>query len=142
MQRIFLFVIITCSIVSSYSQVVDRYPNIQSPDETSAIIAWRTATATVGTVQWGTAFGSLTNTITESSSNQIHAITISGLQPNTKYFYTATSGTFQSSEEYFYTAKPDSVRQLDFLVYGDCGFNNSVQNTISGLMATQTVDIG
>ena len=129
-----------CSLVISYAQVVDRYPNIQSVDETSVIIAWRTATAGIGTVTWGTTSGSLTNTITESSSNQIHAVTISGLQPNTKYYYKASSGSFASSEEYFFTAKPESVRQVSFLSYGDCGFNNSVQNTIGGFMTAQPVD--
>ncbi len=126
----------------SDAQVVNRYPNIQSPDQTSAIIAWRRATSAVGSVKWGTAAGSLTNTLTESSANQIHAITISGLQPNTKYYYQALSDTFTSAVEYFYTAKPDSVRQLSFVVYGDCGFNSSQQNSISALMATRNVDFG
>lgn len=141
MKKILLSVGLLCVMMVSISQVVDRYPNIQSPGETSAIIAWRTATSSVGTLTWGTSAGSLTNTITEPSSNQIHAVTISGLQPNTKYYYQAISGSFTSSVEYFYTAKPDNVRKLDFLSYGDCGFNNSVQNTVGALMATQSVDL-
>lgn len=140
MKKILLSVGLLCMLMVSYSQV-DRYPNIQSPTETSTIIAWRTATASIGTVNWGTSSGSLINAITEPSSTKIHAVTISGLQPNTKYYYQAISGSFTSSVEYFYTAKPDSVRQLDFLAYGDCGFNNSVQNTIGGFMTGHTVDL-
>ena len=140
MKKILLGICLSCILSVSYSQV-DRYPNIQSPTETDAIIAWRTATASVGTVNWGISPGSLTNAITEPSSTKIHAVTVSGLQPNTKYYYQAISGSFTSSVEYFYTAKPDSVRKLDFLSYGDCGFNNSVQNTIGGFMAGHTVDL-
>jgi hypothetical protein len=142
MKKNLLSLLFVCFAFLLNAQVVDRYPNIQSPNENSAIIAWRTATAGVGTINWGTSPGSLTNTITESAAAQIHAITIQGLQPNSKYYYQASSGSFISSVEYFYTAKPDSIKQFDFLSYGDCGFNNSVQNTIGALMAAQTVDFG
>jgi PKD repeat protein len=106
------------------------------------VIAWNNATAGVGSVSWGRDTLSLTNVISESSANQIHAITISSLQPNTKYYYQATCGNFQSAVEYFYTAKPDSVRQLDFVVYGDCGFDDTQEDEISALMATQNQDFG
>lgn len=142
MRKLQLLLLFMIFATVTFAQVVDRYPNIQSPDETSVIIAWRTATASNGSVQWGTSAGSLTNTVTETGNNQIHAITISGLQANTQYFYKAVSGTFQSSVEHFYTAKKESQRQFDFLAYGDCGFNNTVQNTIGSLMAGQTVDMG
>ncbi|MFN8308795.1 MAG: metallophosphoesterase [Chitinophagales bacterium] len=127
---------------SAMAQVTDRYPNIQSTLENSVIIAWRTATASNGSVQYGTSAGALTNTATETGNNQIHAITLTGLLPNTQYYYKVVSGSFTSSVEYFYTAKPESARRFDFLAYGDCGFNNSVQNTIGGFMTAQVVDMG
>ena len=136
----FVFVLLLLSFLKSElcAQVINRYPFIQSPSQSSAIIAWRRATSAIGTVKWGTSATSLSNTLVETSATQIHAVTISGLQPNTKYYYQALSDTFTSSVEYFYTAKPDSVRQLDFLVYGDCGFNNTQQDGIAAQMAAKT----
>ena len=124
--------------------VVDRYPYIQSPDQNSVIIAWNTATAGVGVLNWGTSPGSLNNTVTETTSTQFHAVTITGLQPNTQYYYQAatTADNFQSSIEYFYTAKPDNIRQMDFVVYGDCGFNSSQQDSISAHMLQINHDFG
>ena len=136
----FAFVLMLLSVLTSdlTAQVINRYPFIQSPSQSSTIIAWRRATSAIGTVKWGTSPTSLSNTLVETSATQIHAVSISGLQPNTKYYYQALSDTFTSSVEYFYTAKPDSVRQLDFLVYGDCGFNNTQQDGIAAQMAAKT----
>ena len=141
MKKVYFFLLFV-SLFFAGSAQVDRYPFIQSPDENSVVVGWNNATAGIGTVKWGNSPTSLTNTISEQSSNKIHGITISGLQPNTRYYYQASCGSFQSSVEYFYTAKPDSVRQMDFVVYGDCGFNNSQQDQIASLMATQTQDFG
>ena len=142
MKKFFSCLLFFALFFAVKAQVVDRYPLIQSPDENSVVIAWNNATAGIGTVKWGNSPSTLTNTISEQSANQIHGITISGLQPNTKYYYQASCGSFQSSVEYFYTAKPDSVRQMDFVVYGDCGFNSSQQDQISALMAAQPQDFG
>lgn len=122
----------------SYSQVVNRYPNIQSPDQHSAIIAWRRTTSAIGKVKYGLSPSALNDSVAEAGAKQIHTITISGLQPNTQYYYHAYSDTMSTGTEYFYTAKPDSVRDVTFLAYGDCGFNNGTQNTIASLMAARS----
>ncbi|MCW3128373.1 MAG: C-terminal target protein [Bacteroidetes bacterium] len=139
MQKLILLCLVFLALyTSSDAQVINRFPNIQSPDQTSAIIAWRRTTSAVGKVKWGTSATALNDSIIETAAAQIHALTIPGLQPNTKYYYHAYSDTMSTATEYFYTAKPDSVRDLTFLTYGDCGFNNSTQNTIAALMAAQT----
>ena len=141
MKKIVLLVCLCVVYVLSFTQVVDRYPFIQSPDQTSVIIAWNTATASVGKVKWGLSANALNDSITELSSNQLHAISITGLQPNTQYYYRTTFSA-QTSTDYFYTAKPDNVRQVDLVVYGDCGFASSQQDTISAHMAAQNHDFG
>jgi hypothetical protein len=142
MKKVFSAILALSYFYTCFAQVADRYPLIQSPNENSVVIGWNNATAGIGTVKWGNSPTTLTNIISEQSANQIHGITISGLQPNTKYYYQASCGSFQSSVEYFYTAKPDSVRQMDFVVYGDCGFNSAQQDQISALMAAQPQDFG
>jgi hypothetical protein len=138
MKYFSLWLCLCLCIADIHAQVVNRYPFIQSPTQSTAIISWRRAATAIGTVKWGTSAAALTNTMTEASATQTHAINISGLLPNTKYYYQALSDSFTSSIEYFYTAKPDSVRRLDFLVYGDCGFNNSQQDGIAAQMAAKT----
>ena len=142
MLKIFYTLLFTALCFVDFAQVVDRYPYIQSPDQSSVIIAWNTATAGAGTLNWGTSSASLNNTVSDTASTQLHALTITGLQPNTKYYYQAICGSFQSSVEYFFTAKPDNVRQMDFVVYGDCGFNSSQQDSIATHMATINHDFG
>ncbi|MDB5283056.1 MAG: C-terminal target protein [Bacteroidota bacterium] len=140
MKKIVPFVCLLFVFAVSQAQV-DRHPLIQSPDEHSAVIAWNTASTAIGKVKWGTSSSALNDSISESATTKVHAIIITGLQPNTKYYY-STNSSLQTSVDYFYTAKPDNVRQLDLVVYGDCGFNNSQQDAISALMANQNHDFG
>ena len=142
MKQLCIIFLSAFSFSMAQSQVVDRYPYIQSPSQTSVIIAWNTDTAGIGTLNWGLSAGSLTNAVSDTASTQTHALSISALQPNTKYYYQASCGSFQSNVEYFYTAKPDNVRQLDFVVYGDCGFNTAQEDSISAHMAAINHDFG
>ncbi len=142
MKKVFSAILALSYFYTCFAQVADRYPLIQSPNENSVVIGWNNATAGIGTVKWGNSPTTLTNIISEQSANQIHGITISGLLSNTKYYYQASCGSFQSSVEYFYTAKPDSVRQMDFVVYGDCGFNTAQEDSISAHMAEINHDFG
>lgn len=120
---------------------VNRYPYIQQPTETSALIAWRTQSADIGTLSWGTSPSTLSNVMTDPSAITDHHFTISGLQPNTQYYYQVTnSGGFNSVVENFWTAKPVADDQFTFLHYGDCGYDNSVQNGIAALMEQENAD--
>ena len=66
-----------------------------------------------------------------------------GLTPNSKYYYqTKTEDVFLSEIEYFYTAKEDSRNHFSFLHYGDCGYNNTIQNDIAKLMKAEITDFG
>ena len=142
MKRVFYALLFLATFYISPAQVVDRYPYIQSPNQNSVIIAWNNATAGIGSVHWGTDSNSLVNVVSDISSTQLHGLPITGLQPNTQYFYQASCGSFQSAKEYFFTAKPDAVKQLDFIVYGDCGFNSSQEDNLAAQMATHNVDFG
>ena len=124
----------------SFGQVVDRYPVIQCPTETSAVIAWRTASSGVGTLHWGTSAGNLTQTLSEPGSKQKHVYTLDNLSPNTEYFYQVeTSSGFTSLEESFFTAKTIQDQTVSFLHYGDCGYNNTIQNNLASLMELEEV---
>lgn len=120
---------------------VNRYPYIQQPTETSVLIAWQTQSADIGTLSWGQTASNLSNSMVDAAALVDHHFTIPGLQPNTQYFYQITNaGGFNSSVENFWTAKPQVDDQFSFLHYGDCGYNNSVQNDIAALMGQENAD--
>jgi hypothetical protein len=96
MMRFSLLFLLLLLQISAFAQVVDRYPYVQQPTETSVLIAWNTAISGVGTLSWGTGPSALTNTLNDVSATQKHALTITGLQPNTQYFYMLI-GNFASS---------------------------------------------
>lgn len=78
-----------CAVLQAQSLVVT--PFIQDIEPTSARISWETSTGTESTVNWGTT-ASLGNTATGTAmtgqgSSQIHHVQITGLQPDTRYFY-------------------------------------------------------
>lgn len=124
-----------------HAQVVDRYPYVQQPTETSVLIAFNTATAGIGTVNWGTGPLDLSHQLVESASGQKHSFTISGLQPNTRYYYqVSTDAGYSSAVEYFETAKPIEEKAIRFLHYADCGYNNTVQNQLAAQMELEDVD--
>lgn len=126
-----------------FGQVADRYNVIQKPTETSVVVAWRTAASSIGTINWGLDAFSLTNTLSTSTPTQKHFYELTGLTPNTKYYYqTSTDGGFISDVDYFYTAKTDSTRELSFLHYGDCGYDNTVQADIAALMIGDSAEFG
>ncbi|MEI6311475.1 MAG: metallophosphoesterase [Bacteroidota bacterium] len=137
--------IVLLSLISyvSLAQVVDRYPYVQSPDEHSVIIAWRNATAGIGTIAYGLSATSLTDTLRESSATQKHMMLLTGLASNQKYYYQVhTIGHAPYPIEYFSTAMPDSNNHFKFLHYGDCGFNSTIQHDIATLMNAEDVDFG
>ncbi len=124
-----------------FAQVVDRYPYIQQPTETSVLIAWNTATSAVGTVSWGSSPSALGNSLSDTASTQKHAFTLAGLQPNTQYYYqVVTDAGYSSAVEHFWTAKPIDNKSIKFLHYADCGYNNTIQNQLAALMEQEPVD--
>ena len=124
-----------------FAQIPDRYPVLQCPTETSATIAWRTAVNGTGTIDYGLSPGNLAFSLSDPNPTQKHAYPIDNLLPNTQYYYQVSTNTgFLSSVESFYTAKPASVRQLRFLHYGDCGYNNTMQNQVAGWMEQQNAE--
>lgn len=129
--------------LQSNAQVVDRYNYVQRPTDSSVTIAWRTVDVSVGTINWGLTPGNLNNTFIESAATSKHFFDISGLAANTLYYYqTETDLGYISNVDHFYTAKTDTSNKFSFLHYGDCGYNNGVQNSIAALMEADSTDFG
>jgi len=141
MQKLFLIFIFIPFL--AIGQVKDRYNYIQKPTANSVTVAWRTSTPGTSTIKWGIDSLYLTDSIVSQNSIRKHVFEVTGLSPNTKYYYqTETIGFFQSEIDYFFTSKENSMNHFSFLHYGDCGYNNTIQNDIADLMEKEDTDFG
>jgi hypothetical protein len=110
---------------------LSRGPYLQMGSETAITLRWRTSSVCEGRVRVGTALGSYTvATATESCATTEHVIRITGLSPDTKYFYeigTVGGTVFQATADNFFTTAPpaNTTRKVRIAAFGDCGRGNS-----------------
>ncbi len=111
-----------------------RGPYLQMGGETSVSVRWRTDYPTNSRVQFGTVLGTYPNTVDDATLTTEHEVKLTGLTPDTKYFYsfgTATQ-TFQATAlNYVRTLPPaNTTRKLRFLAFGDCGNASTNQTNV------------
>jgi len=130
-------IILLCllSLLSFFANAqLDRYPYIQSTSTTSTIIAWKTVNDVIGKVAFGVDSTNLTDTLFETTASKRHALNLTGLDIDSKYYYQIYSGNTAEAGEHFYTASDSTDQEFSFIHYGDCGYNSAVQSTIGTLM--------
>ena len=121
---------------SSSSIIVKRGPYLQSGTPTSVIVKWRTNIATESVVNYGTALNSLTLNKTIDSLTTEHAVTLSGLKSNTKYYFnignkTNTLDESVSGDMYVITAPEIGKEQfIRAWILGDPGTANASQRKV------------
>ncbi len=121
------------SATISSSQNLVRGPYLQMGAPTSMTIRWRTDQATNSRVEFGLSAGNLNMTVDSLSSRTEHVVVLSGLSPNTTYYYSigSTGSIFVSGGDYFFKTNPtDGTRQTSRIwIIGDSGEGN--QNAIN-----------
>ena len=129
MKSLFFLFFITGTFV--YAQQVIRGPYLQSPTETTITIMWRTNVPTNSTVWFGQNPQQLTQTASGNSNTTEHTVLVTGLNPNTKYYYAIGSQSIyggNSANHYFHTnpviGSQDSLRVW---AIGDFGKGNAGQ---------------
>jgi len=118
----------------------DRAPYIQMPSQKSVQIAWRSKDKVLGTVEFGEslAYG---RSVSEDTASHKHFLTLSGLQPNSHYYYRVLNdGNVIAEGDTFRTAKPDSVDKVSLVIWGDSGTADAPQYGIAALLEQQAVD--
>ena len=103
-----------------------RGPYLQTGTSTSVIVRWRSDEATNSRVRIGTSPSNLNKIIDDTQSTTEHIVQVSGLTPNTKYFYAIGSTTERLSggdaNTYFSTAPETGTREpFRTWVIGDAG---------------------
>jgi hypothetical protein len=104
-----------------------RGPYLQVGSATSMTVRWRTDVATRSRVRYG--IEKADKIVDDSTLRTEHIVTLKGLQPHTRYYYSigTFTGMLQGDQEnYFYTL-PETGKAAIYRIgaFGDCG-NNSV----------------
>jgi hypothetical protein len=110
---------------SALNAVVTRGPYLQKANQNSVIIRWRTDIATDSRVDVGVSPILMNNTTTNQNFTTDHEVLVSGLNPNTSYFYGVGhfSQLLASGNNMYFETLPNEGESGDyeFLVLGDCG---------------------
>ncbi|MDL5514981.1 metallophosphoesterase [Arenibacter sp. M-2] len=120
----------------STSVTVVRGPYLQSGTPTSVVVKWRTDFATESVVHYGKSLKSLSKKASSNNVTTEHEVALSGLSPNTKYYFNIgnKAGVLSESvsgEMYIITAPKAGTKQfVRAWILGDAGTANNNQRNV------------
>lgn len=111
------------------STELERGPYLQTPTPSSMVLKWRTSVATDSTVMYGDAPNNLTFAVSTGASTTEHDVTVTGLTPDTRYYYSIGSSNETLSggdtSQFFTTAPaPGTGKTTRVWIVGDAGTAN------------------
>ncbi len=114
---------------------ITRGPYLQTGTPTSVIIKWRTNTSTESIINYGTSLGELNSTEQDNTLRINHEVTLTGLLPNTKYFYEISDldGVYLAESINMYVKTSPDVGEKQFVrawILGDAGTANQNQRDV------------
>src|SRR6185503_1550335 len=120
---------VVLNVVTSLPIYLIRGPYLQIGSPTGGVVRWRTDKVSDAVVMYGTDPLWLTNTALEVSVTNEHIVKVSGLLPDTRYYYSIGSGGQRlvgtngiGSDYWFKTSPvPGTRRPFRFWVIGDAG---------------------
>lgn len=103
-----------------------RGPYLQQGTPTSVIVRWRTGQPSDSVVRFGTSPGNLTRVATRAGSTTEHEVTVTGLQPATRYYYevgTSLARVGGGDDRYHFLTSPPAgtPARTRIWVLGDSG---------------------
>jgi hypothetical protein len=119
----------------SVPDVLTRGPYLQMAGHDRMTLRWSTLTPSPSRVRYGSAPGTLTNTVLDPTATLDHEVTLNGLAPNTRFYYAI--GTFGldlaggDADHWFETAPlPGTNHPTRVWLLGDCGTHNPDQKAV------------
>jgi hypothetical protein len=96
--------------------------------KTSVVLDWQTpGYNTNGKIRWGTSAGSLTNELASVALSENHTVTVTGLNPNTTYYFQAVN-----SDDLGLVKQSDVIAVKTLVDWNITGFSGtSTQNSVS-----------
>lgn len=134
-QRNLATCLFTAAVVltsSAQAQTLSRGPYLQNGSTTATNVRWRTSSATDSVVRYGTTPSNLNLTASNATAKTEHDIRLTGLSPNTTYYYSVgnSSTTFASGSDYFVVTAPTGAKPTRVWVLGDPGTGSSSQTSV------------
>ena len=119
--------------VSSFAQTVQRGPYLQMATPTALVVRWRTDQPTDSVVRYGTAPGNLSGSAVGASGAE-HEVSLSGLAPETRYYYSigTSGGPLAGDASYTFATPPPTglARPTRVWVVGDSGEANAAARAV------------
>ena len=129
-----LLLLISVAGLFAQSPKITRGPYLQVVTPTSVIVRWRTDQPTTGRVWFGPAENQLTGSQREAQPTQEHILTLTGLQPHTRYNYAVgydETKLTAGADYYVKTALPTGdPRPFRMWVLGDFGSGQGNQKLV------------
>lgn len=130
-----LFIFISLSISAAEAQQVIRGPYLQLLRTDGVTVCFRTDQPAVARITYGTDMNNLDRTQDGAGVETDHFVTLSGLQPYTKYYYTVgTQGQVlegPDTSQFFITSlETGSTKPMRIWAIGDFGKGNTQQGEV------------
>lgn len=123
------------SVTTLFAQKITRGPYLQIGTSTGIVVRWRTDAATIGKVIYGLAPNQKNRSIADEVATTEHELKITGLEPNTVYYYgisiTPDGAVLEGNDYYFKTAPPAGSKQkIRIWAMGDMGDGSPNQRAV------------
>ena len=137
-------------LATAGSTTVTRGPYLQMGTPTSLVVRWRTATATAGRVRYGPDPASLTQAADDPAVGTEHAVTLSGLLPGMRYYYSVgtpaeTLAGGDASHQFATSPSPGTESPTRIWVLGDSGTADAqaraVRDAYAAFTGTRRTDL-
>jgi acid phosphatase type 7 len=117
---------------NAQAQTLTRGPYLQNGNTTAVTVRWRTSANADSVVRYGTSASSLSSTASSATLRAEHELRLTGLSPNTRYFYSVgtSSATLASGSDYFFDTAPSTEKPTRIWVIGDAGTANANQRAV------------
>ncbi|MCB9641386.1 MAG: metallophosphoesterase [Myxococcales bacterium] len=135
---VFVFLLVL-GVPVAHAQSIRRGPYLQQGAPDSVVVVWRTSQATTAQVRYGLSPQTLGSVVTSNLSQTQHEIKLTGLKPNTLYYYAVgTADTILvggDAQHTFRTSPPHGqVTKMRLWVVGDSGTGGTAQREVRDAM--------
>lgn len=87
--------------------------------EDGVVVNWETGTPCLGVVSWGTSVDALDRRTVGTASDTVHHVALTGLHPDTTYWYRVHDNRGQASEAFSFRTAPTGATSVRFVVFSD-----------------------
>ena len=127
-------------LLTGSGPALGRGPYLQLGTPESVVVRWRTTTAVIGRVRYGSSPGVVTGSVQESSERTEHEVRLTGLTPDSLYYYSiGTPTTVMAGDESFrFRTAPmgGTERPTRVWVIGDSGTADANARAVRDAYAT------